>query len=508
MKGNFKLTLLSCAMAMASHCAFAKTINLNTDIAVIGGGSTGMSAAVAGAEKGAKVIVLEKNVYLGGSSAFAEGLFAVESESQRQQSYGLSKDEAFKHIVEFSHYKTNIPLIRDFVNHSADNIDWLHQQGIEFKAIQISPTEPLVWHEIEKKDHLIHGAVLIGALQEKAKEMGVEIMTRTPASSLIYESGKVTGVKAKDHKGNDIVIHAKAVIIGTGGFGNSVEKINEWTEFDGTKFKPTLPLNKTGDGIEMARNIGADHEGENLMLHPGTEGKGIIPLGALYTMTWQPNNMWVNNHGERFVDEAIAFSFAQAGNAIARQRDNYAWAIFDDYAVDYAATTGVDNGVGVMVPVTTKLSNIRQEIKQALAAKGNNFKSADSIKGLAKEIGVSAKTLQLSYDNYNKYAGQHYDEEFVKEHRWLRPIDHGKLYAVKLLPYHFTSIGGLKVNRELQVLGANEQPIPGLYVGGNDVGGLYSDTYTLWASGHAFAWATYSGRKAALSAVDHMKHSK
>lgn len=64
---SFYLSAMVCA---AEH-------ELTTDILVLGASSAGLSAAVPDAESGKKVILLEKNGMVGGSSAFAEGLFAV-----------------------------------------------------------------------------------------------------------------------------------------------------------------------------------------------------------------------------------------------------------------------------------------------------------------------------------------------------------------------------------------------------------------------------------------------
>ncbi|MFB2773886.1 FAD-dependent oxidoreductase [Shewanella xiamenensis] len=508
MKISFKKAFTLGVLAFVCHTAYGKTITYDTDLAVVGGGSVGLAAAVTGAEAGLHVIVLEKKPYLGGSSNFAEGLFAVESDYQRGKSYGLTKDQAYEHIMEYSHFNNNAALEREFVDESADNLRWLNKFGVEFNVVQISPKEPQTWHLIQTRQQWVHGAALVTALQTAAQKDGVKFMMRTPAQSLIYEKGRVSGVRAKDHKGNDVVINAKAVIIGTGGFGNSPEKINEWTHFDGKAFRPTLPLNKTGDGIQMGRDVGAAHEGETLMLHPGTQGKGIVPLGNIYTMTWQPANIWVNAHGDRFVDETVAFSFAHAGNAIGRQKDHYAWAIFDQAELDHAKNDGIDNGVGVLVPVMTKLSNIDNEIKNALAVNSESFKQANNIEQLAKEISVPVKNLKQAYESYNYAAKTHYDEAFNKDRVWLHPIDNGKLYAVKLMPYHFTSVGGLRINPKMEVVNTDDAPIKGLYAGGNDVAGLYSDTYTLWASGHAFGFATYSGRKAAQNAINEIKSGK
>ena len=497
--------VLAAAMVVVSGNVFAADKNITTDIVIVGGGSTGLAAAVTAAEGGASVVVLEKNPYLGGSSSFAEGLFGVETEQTRKHSYGLSKDEAFKHIMEFGHYKVNAPLLRQFINATADNIAWLEERGISFEVIQISPAEPLAWHIIQPKDHYRLGGVLVTTLQKRAGDKGVTFMLRTPAKKLIYSGNRVTGVEAVDASGNKVIVKAKVVIIGTGGFGNSKEKIKEWTKFDPEAHRPILPLNKTGDGIQMAKDVGAFTEGENLMLFPGTEGKGIRPLGSIWTMTWNPAAVWVNGHGERFADESVAFSFAQAGNAISRQAGHYAWSIFDDDTVDHVMTKGIDYAVGVIVPVTTKLETLREEINGAVAVNSESFKAADSIEELAGKIGVPVKNLEKSFADYNKYASNGYDKQFLKDHRYMKPLNKGRIYAVKVMPYHFVSIGGMRVNNQMAVLDKNDNPIKGLYGGGCDIGGLYSDTYTLWASGHAYAWAVYSGRMAAQSALADIK---
>jgi len=103
------------ALAVLAGGVQAADRRYTADVVVVGGGSTGLAAAVTAAEGGANVVLLEKNPYLGGASNFAEGLFAVESELQRAKAYGLTKEEAFKHIMEFGHYKTDAPLLRLFV---------------------------------------------------------------------------------------------------------------------------------------------------------------------------------------------------------------------------------------------------------------------------------------------------------------------------------------------------------------------------------------------------------
>jgi fumarate reductase flavoprotein subunit len=82
------------------------------DVAVIGAGASGLAAALTAAEGGAKVVVFEKMGYAGGSSNYAEGMFAVESDLQRQSYITYSRDEAFKAIMNYSQWRADARLVR------------------------------------------------------------------------------------------------------------------------------------------------------------------------------------------------------------------------------------------------------------------------------------------------------------------------------------------------------------------------------------------------------------
>ena len=233
--------------------------------------------------------------------------------------------------------------------------------------------------------------------------------------------------------------------------------------------------------------------------------KGIKFLGNLYATSWQPSALWVNCDGNRFSNEDVAFSFAQAANAIYAQPHHYGWSIFDDSQVKYMMEKGVDSGIGVLVPVGQKLPNLQKEIDEAVAVKSDGVKAADSVAQLAKELSVPKANLQKAVDQYNKACEVGYDGEYYKEKAYLRPLNTKKLYAIKLKAYFFSSYGGLNTNRKHQVLDKNNKPIKGLYATGLEVSDMVGPTYSTWSSGHAFGFASYSGRHAALNAIEEMK---
>lgn len=500
---RFTITFLSAMTMMA--CANGAEKAMSADVVVIGGGGAGMAATVKAAEMGANVVLLEKNAFVGGGASFAEGLFGIESEWQRDKNYGLGVLEMDKYLQRFHHFKGNAKLSRRYLEESAQSLNWLAKHDITFEAIQVSPSETLTWHVVGKYGDAVHGAAYIAALRDHAEKLGVKMLLSTPAKQLIMKNGAVAGVKAEDSNGNTYTISTKNVIIATGGFGDNAQMIRDELRYDPAKVKSSVPLNKTGDGIRMAWSVGADQTSKTAVLHPGTEGKGIKFLSNLYVMSWQPFNVWVNNRGERFAPETLTFEFSLAGNAIASQYGSKAWAIFDDNAIDYAQKQGVDVGVGVLIPTKTKLTELRKEIKAAVDMKSESVKQATSLKALAKQIGVPSDALVRTMDEYNKSAASRFDQNYFKLDQWMRPIQGKNYYALRIQPYYFCTLGGIRTDTDMHVLDKQDKPIKGLYAAGTDVGGLYGDTYTTWTSGHAFGFAAWSGQKAAENAVKSLK---
>jgi len=243
--------------------------------------------------------------------------------------------------------------------------------------------------------------------------------------------------------------------------------------------------------------------------HLSSEGKGIKLLSNVYTTAWQPAALWVNSDGSRFVNEDVAMSFSQAANAVYTQLGHTAWSItawsiFDESQVDYMIEKGVDSGVGVLVPVGAKLTKLKEEIKTALDEGSDSFFAASSVSAMAKKLGVPAKNLEAAVTAYNRGCAEGHDGEFFKDVKYMRPINTKKLYAIRLTSAFFTAFGGLNVNRDFEVLNTKNQPIKGLYATGLEVSRMIGHTYTTWTSGYAFGFSCYSGRHAALNAVEKM----
>ena len=196
---------------------------LKADAVIIGSGTAGMAAVVAAAEGGASVIAVERAGRTGGTANMASGLFAVESRLQRLKQLPLTREEAFKTYMNFTHWRVNARLVKAFIDKSADTIDWLEKMGVEFSnlsshGIGNNPTQHTVKGPENSSKQVGRAATMMKILTERAKELGVQFLLKTTVKKILKEGGRVAGVTAGDKSGEDIQVKARAVIIATGGF--------------------------------------------------------------------------------------------------------------------------------------------------------------------------------------------------------------------------------------------------------------------------------------------------
>jgi len=228
---------------------------------------------------------------------------------------------------------------------------------------------------------------------------------------------------------------------------------------------------------------------------------GEKPNSQLWAASAQPY-LWINQRGERFCDESIIFRFPYAGNALAKQKGGIMYSIFDEDTKKYLMEKGIPYGLGVFVPVTTKLSLLDTEIQRGVK-EGKAF-VAGSLEELATKINVSSKILKATVDENNKTCERNHDHLFAKDPRYLRPVKKGKFYAVKSNFHIFTTLGGIKINQKTEVLDKDDEVIPGVYATGNCAGGLYGETYEVLTTGGSLGFAVNSGRIAGENALKYI----
>jgi len=473
-----------------------------TDLVVIGSGVSGLAAAVTAAEAGATVIVFEKELALGGTSNFFEGMFAVESEMQRQRYITYSRDEAFKGIMEYSHWRANARLVRAFVDESGPTISWLQEKGVEFSDATINmPDAPRCYHVVKGT-----GAAVVKALVIAAHEMGVDVRSGTPVKRILKDGGKITGVVVEDN-GEEISLGARAVVVASGGYANNREWIRKYAGFDlDVNVIPLGNVDKMGDGIRMSWEVGAAEEGMGLLelLRIGPFGPDFPTKNQMEFAANQPD-LWVNPQGERFCDEAIAFCDTHEGNANARYREGYTWSLFDDFIIERLLTEGIDRNIASENPPGARPANIMKELEAAFSRGSRDIFTADSVEELAPKLGIDPAVLKATVDEYNGFCAKGHDDLFAKNPKYLRPLKGPRFYAAKGRTVFLGTHGGIKINERTEVVDKKGKVIPGLFAVGFDAAGVWGDSYSMKVSSGASAgFAINSGRIAGKSAVKYL----
>jgi len=503
-----KLLVFALVMLLVTPAIAEKVFN--TDYAIVGGGTTGLASAVQAKLSGVKdVIVIEAQPTVGGTGNFAEGIFGAETKYQLRQGIDVSKEFAFKTIMDYSHWRANAPLVSKFVNKSSETVDWLTQFGIKYEYIGVGGFGgPLTWHVIGDYErdgkHYHHGKAAIQALEKAFLDMGGTILLNTRGKELIMKNGKVAGVIAYDSNGEKVIINSKAVLIATGGFANNKEMVAKYTRYPDMIF--IGQIGKMGDGINMAWAVGASEEGVEVVqsYRPGL--KGFHPASHLIAAAVQPY-LFVDPQGRRYTDEYNIREWPFSGNALERIGGT-AYSIYDEDTRLKFINEGIDMPLGEWVIYGTKLTKLDEEFHKELKKNNGNVFKAQSIEEIAKFIGADVETLKETIKKVNEAAEKRKDEEFYKDPKFLRPVKRPPYYVTKLNPRALGTLGGIKINENCQVINKKGEVIPGLYAGGLDAGGMYGDSYDLKLGGGTFGFAINSGRIAAEHVSEYIKNFK
>ncbi len=475
---------------------------VETDIIVIGSGVSGLAAALTAAEHGARVIVFEKHRSIGGTSNFFQGLFAVESELQRKRYITYSRDQAFKNIMEYSHWRANPRLVRAIVDASAGTIAWLEKQGVEFMDVSINmPDAPRTYHVVSG-----NGEAVVKNLATNAKEKGVELRLESPVIRIIRQGEQIGGVIVES-QGDEIHVESRAVIIASGGYANNREWIRKYSGLElGINIIPVGNIDKMGDGIRMAWELGAAEEGLGILelFRVGPVGPDFPMRGQIELVASQPD-LWIDQKGQRFCDEGISFNDTSVGNANARYREGYTYSIFNDSIIQQLQDKGIDRNVAWEFLPGSRPTDVHREIQTAIERGTQEVFAADSIEDLAERININASVLKATVNEYNGFCQKGHDDLFAKDRKYLRALEGPRFYAVKARTIFLGTLGGIKINHRTEVVNKKETVIPGLYAAGYDAGGMYGDSYCIRdSSGASAGFAVNSGRIAGENAAKYV----
>jgi fumarate reductase flavoprotein subunit len=484
---------------------------IDADVVVIGGGTAGMSAAVTALQKGAhKVVVVEKQPYIGGNSALAGGMLysptrtslpsmfaATMPESAQSQGGGQSaapvktddelRDAAIKETLEFHHYEhVNARLIGVLIDKARETTKWFNDLGINADANAGAPGS--------------FGKTLT-MVAAKYAAMGGETMVNTTVKKILKDStGKVSGVLATTKEGKAIQINAPAVVLATGGFTGNLALLKKYFPYySPDTISSEASHTNMGEGIQLASDAGgalADYA--TLIKENGFSFKTGSALNNRMSMN---ASIWVNKHGQRFIDETVGHS-DESTNALIDQPGMLGFALYDDDQI-----TAMDNA-GPGQPATAGKSAMTTKEKLQAEAKQDSkwVKISDDWDGIAAWLGANPKTLKATIEEYNGYCEKGRDELFGKDKKSLVPLRKGPYYAVRFGPLMIDTIGPVIINEHMEVQNKQGESIPGFYAAGVITSGWQGRDYHLFGS--ALGLSSTGGRIAGENAANYAAANK
>ena len=212
-----------------------------TNVVVVAAGLSGLAATISAAESGVGVIAFEKANTTGGAANMGMGPLGVGSRLQREKLVSITPGEAFRKHMNFTHWRVDARMVREFYFRSGETIDWLEDMGVEFLSVQRAYAAPEVlkpyatseetWHVVRPSDGSnIAGPRAAGAMikvmTDRALELGADIRLNTKVIEILKEEIKLF-VIAEDANGEKTEVRADAVIIATGGAGDNAAMIKK-----------------------------------------------------------------------------------------------------------------------------------------------------------------------------------------------------------------------------------------------------------------------------------------
>ncbi|RDH75049.1 FAD-dependent oxidoreductase [Mycolicibacterium moriokaense] len=227
------------------------------DVVVVGGGGAGLAAAVAAAERGASVVLVERQDRLGGTTAYSVGsLTAADTPLQRRK--GIHDDPA-ELVEDMWAFDTKLldgdapELRRLYAVESGRTYDWLVDHGVVFSGPYPEPP-----HRVPRMHNVIpNSRSYIARLASAAKRAGVEVRLHTEVTRLLTDGeARVTGLETSGPSGFAQLLARRGVILASGDFsGNATMRKEHLPE----SAHGAIPINEgaLGLGHQMAAEIGA-----------------------------------------------------------------------------------------------------------------------------------------------------------------------------------------------------------------------------------------------------------
>ncbi len=465
----------------------------DVDVIVLGSGFAGLRAAVAASSTGCSVLVVEAQSEIGGRSRYSwSNIMGAGTRFQREAGIEDSPKAMFDQYMRLNSFRLDASVAWALCEGAGTEIEWLADNGVEIRGVV--PNESF---EVPRIHRTRGGQQIIDVLTKLARAQGVDFALNHRVDRLLVEDGRVVGIEAAGEQ-----LHAKAVVLATGGMGGNKELVNEWMpELANLAGDWVLPVGgdelapyAQGDAIPLAQSVGAQITGRDY--YEATIRPGYVQVS---NPALPGHLILVDATGRRFVDETagIAAMHGAFNSAVAP-----VYAIFDEAAKTEYRPSGAPAIEGQ--PKRRLHPDWVEDVVDAMVTQGDIVKAA-TIDDLADTLGIKRENLLSTVTQYNADVQAQFDSVQLKDSATLKPVSTGPFYAteIRLSSIGFTGAGP-RVNAQGAVLNTNHEVIPGLFAGGECAGGL-AGPMSIGGNPTAtcFAFGRIAGDSAAAFAATH-----
>jgi len=465
----------------------------SSDVVVVGAGNAAFCAALAAAEQGVSVLVLERapEAEAGGNSRFTAGAFRcvydgvddlkalmpdLTEEEIRNTDFGTyAEDKFFDDMGRVTEYRADPDLTEALVKGSREAMRWMRRKGIRFA--------PIYGRQAFKIDGRFKfwggltveawggGPGLVAAQTAAARKCGITVLYEARALGLIADDDGVKGVRVR-HAGRTGDVGAKCVVLAAGGFESNAEWRTrylgpgwELAKVRGTRFN-------TGDGIRMALAVSAQPTGNWSGCHAvgwdrNAPEFGDLSVGDNFQKHSYPWGIMINAHGERFVDEGADFrnfTYAKYGRVILAQPGQFAWQLFDRKVLH-------------LLRDEYRIKRVTKARADTLEELVERLDDVDAARALATVRAYNAAIKADVPFNPNIKDGRGTNGLAVPKSNWANSIDEPPFEAYAVTCGVTFTFGGVKIDTAGRVIDSDGAVIPGLYAAGEMVGGLFYFNY-------------------------------
>lgn len=484
---------------------------ITTDLVIIGAGNGGMAAAVTAADLKLDFKIFEKNGFI---SPTRHWFGAIDSKYTKEAGVSVERGKLLNEISRYSSAQCNPRVVSVWINESAEMVDWLDPilteagmkcnfdtdtgTGMGGTDFFIAPVEHYYHGQTADGKRIARNDVFLKYIQDR----GYDVEYEHALVKLEEENSKVV---AAIFKTKDDYIRCKAnkgILLATGGYVGNVEMLKACNPLvDQCVTLQYGSINNTGDGIKAAMWLGAAKDkigapmifdrgavkpGENAGIIPDDKGRAeFIGTDKQFNLGSQPL-MKVTRDGKRYVNESTPYN--DSCFAAAQHDGGVFCQIFDSNLKENVKrfnTTGCSRQTQVLL--AKEADTPLDEIYKKELEKGVMFK-ADTLEELVEKLGFVGEykeNLLAEIEKNNTFFDNQVDEEFGKEAYRLSEIRTAPFYGVWYGGSLLTTVDGLKINENMQVLDESATIIPGLYATGDCSGCFYANNYPEYIPGNA-----------------------